>query len=108
MTIDNADHLRDASPWRAEQNPAFLAILGKLNEELGELTAATSRCIIQGVDGVHPVTKKPNLDWLFEEIADVLNMISFARAYFHYDQNLFVARVRRKELHIKQWLEQIS
>lgn len=106
--MDTADHLRDASPWRAESNPAFVAILGKLGEELGELQAAVSRCIIQGVGGTHPVTGKPNLDWLFEEIADVLNMITFARTCFYHDQNLFAARVRRKELHIKQWLRQIS
>lgn len=81
MTLDTADHLRDASPWRAEPNPVFLAILGKLGEELGELQAAVSRCIIQGVDGAHPVTEKPNKDWLEEEMIYVENMLVFLRLH---------------------------
>lgn len=108
MTLDTADHLRDASPWRAEPNPVFLAILGKLGEELGELQAAVSRCIIQGVYSSHPVDGKQNLDWLFEEIADVINMINYARKYWQHDLQMLEARIDRKRLHIQQWLEQVS
>lgn len=112
MKIDTADHLRDASPWRAEPDPVKLAILGKFAEELGELTAAVARCIIQGVDGVHPVTGKPNIDWLFEEMVDVDNMGNFIHEKI-FDRNgdrseelgdAFTHRFFKKRAHIKQWL----
>jgi hypothetical protein len=48
-----------------------LKILGKQLEELNELGSATARCIIQGIDGREPVTKKPNREWFMEEVADV-------------------------------------
>lgn len=107
--MDTADHLHDASPWRAETDPVKLAILGKLNEELGELTAAVSRCIIQGVDGTHPVTEKPNKDWLAEEMIDVENMLVFLRSHvLDLRGKPIDNRMARKHEHIKQWLEQIS
>lgn len=101
--MNTADHLRDASPWRAESDPVKLAVLGKLAEELGELQAAVARCIIQGADGSHPVTGKPNLDWLFEEIADAQNMINFAQEKWSVPLG-FWERVARKRAHIEQWL----
>jgi hypothetical protein len=106
--MDTADHLRDASPWRAEPDPVKLAILGKLAEELGELQAAVARCIIQGVDGVHPVTGKPNADWLREEIVDVVNMVDFTdHVLIETDDQLTQSQVRllKKRAHIQQWLE---
>lgn len=106
--MDTADHLRDASPWRAEPDPVKLAILGKLAEETGELQAAIARCIIQGVDGVHPVTRKPNVEWLQEEIADVLNMLEFCdRLFDATDEIINQGRMRRvkKRMHIDQWLD---
>lgn len=107
--MDTADHLRDASPWRAETDPVNLAILGKLNEELGELTAAVSRCIIQGVDGAHPVTAKPNKDWLMEEMIDVENMLVFLRLHvLDLTGAPIDKRMARKHAHIQQWLEQIA
>jgi hypothetical protein len=103
--MDTADNLRDANPWRAEPDPVKLTILGKLLEELGELTAAASRCVIQGVDAVHPVTEKPNTDWLAEEMIDVESMLVFLRKYV---LNLTGApidkRMERKRAHIEQWL----
>lgn len=103
--MDTADKLRDANPWRAEPDPVKLAVLGKLAEELGELQAAVARCIIQGADGVHPVTTKPNLDWLAEEMIDVENMLVFLRSHvLHLSGMLVDKRMQRKKEHIQQWL----
>lgn len=108
--MDTADHLRDASPWRAEPDPIKLAILGKLSEELGELQAAIGRCIIQGVDGVHPVTGKPNIDWLREERVDVQNLFDFLDLFtapqaFDANSMAEIARYEKKRAHIQQWLD---
>jgi hypothetical protein len=108
MTIDNADHLRDASPWTGEPSRVKRAILGKLAEELGELQAAIGRCIIQGVNEKHPVTGKSNIEWLLEELADVENMVNFVKAYTAYNREEFGVRVYRKSRHIAQWLESIT
>lgn len=102
--MDTADHLRDASPWKSEPSAVKLAILGKLVEESGELIAAAARCIIQGVDGKHPVTGKPNLEWLLEEMADVQNMLNVAQDYTQHDTNEYADRIARKRAHIYQWL----
>lgn len=107
--MDTADKLRDANPWKAESDPVKLAVLGKLAEELGELTAAVARCIIQGVDGAHPVTGKPNIDWLFEEHIDVENMMYFLRRYVLGCSGTTKGlkegeRADKKCKHIEQWL----
>lgn len=107
MKIDAAAHLGDASPWRAEKDPIRLAILGKLAEELGELQAAIARCIIQGVDGYHPATRKANIEWLAEEAIDVENMLNFLNVYITEapkNIEMFEARLARKQTHIAQWL----
>lgn len=108
MPIDTADHLRDASPWQGEPSIIKRAILGKLAEELGELQAAIGRCIIQGVNESHPVTDKPNLEWLLEECADVENMILFVRDYTRHDPIAYAARIRKKNSHITQWLASVK
>lgn len=111
MAIETADHLRDANPWQAEPDPVVLAVLGKLVEELGELQAAAARCIIQGMAGFHPVTGKPNVEWLMEEHADVRNMMNHLLLRMPLDAddlNAYRQRVKRKDQHIKQWLKQLT
>lgn len=111
MAVSTADHLRDASPWRAEPNPETLAVLGKMAEELGELQAAVARCIIQGLDGHHPVTGKPNAEWLLEEMADVRNMLSFIMLKVDptvAQLDAHNARIKRKSEHIIQWLNHLK
>lgn len=109
--MDTADHLRDASPWTGEPDKIRLALLGKLAEELGELQQAIGRCIIQGVDGKHPVTGKPNLEWLWEEACDVQNLFNFLTLPPNTlncpDWAAFSFRIERKRQHIKQWLDSI-
>lgn len=105
--MDTADHLRDASPWRGEPNTIVRAILGKAAEELGELQAAIGRAIIQGVNEKHPVTGKPNIEWLLEEVADVENMLAFIKNYSTYNPREFAERLNKKNRHITQWLASI-
>ena len=102
--MDTADHLRDANPWKAEKDPKKLAILGKLAEELGELQAVVCRCIIQGADEVHPVTGKPNLEWLWEEMVDVANMMDFVYRTWEADWDAIIRRRAKKHKMIEQWL----
>lgn len=105
--MDTADKLRDANPWKHEPDPVKLAILGKLAEELGELQAAIARCIIQGADGCHPVTGKPNLEWLWEEAVDVRNMLQVMGDHWEPPPGWHL-RMHRKRLHIDQWLRSIT
>jgi hypothetical protein len=94
------------SPWHPITNPKHLKCLGKLGEELGECSAATNRCIIQGIDEVEPVTKKQNRLWLEEEIADVLVNIDRVMETFNLDQDRIQARAERKRPLIAAWQEQ--
>jgi NTP pyrophosphatase (non-canonical NTP hydrolase) len=82
-------------PWRPLKSALTLKHLGKLGEECGELSAAISRCIIQGVDGKEPITGKENIFWVEEEIADVLANTDLVVEHL----NLSVVRIknRRKE-----------
>jgi NTP pyrophosphatase (non-canonical NTP hydrolase) len=101
VPVANADDLRDASPWNPMTDPTDLKVMGKLLEELGELTSAVSRCVIQGIDEVEPETLKPNRRWLEDEIADVLATIGLATVRFGIipDHN----RINRKKAHLQQW-----
>lgn len=99
----NADDLRDANPWHPMTNPVDLKTLGKLNEELGECVAASSRCMIQGIEGAEPVTGKINRDWLEDEIADVYANLSLTVDRFDLNTARIRARMTRKIQHLKQW-----
>lgn len=61
------------SMWVPMTDPYELGLMTKLGEEGGELCSAVSRCMAQGIDEVHPVTGKPNREWLEDEIADLLS-----------------------------------
>jgi NTP pyrophosphatase (non-canonical NTP hydrolase) len=77
--------------------------LGKLGEETGELCAAISRCIIQGIDEREPVTGKLNREWLEDEIADVLAGIELNMMHFKLDGSRVNKRMLRKMQHLQQW-----
>jgi NTP pyrophosphatase (non-canonical NTP hydrolase) len=83
--------------------PIDVKHLGKLAEECGELTAAISRCLIQGIDECEPVTGKPNRQWLQDEIADVLANIDLVSRHFDLDKAAIRARVAKKTEHLQQW-----
>jgi len=102
------DHTKQAvSPWTGEPDPVLRAALGKLCEELGECTAAASRCGIQGVHEVEPETKVANLHWLENEIADVLAAIEVLVERLP-SMNIADARRRGKAAHFRRWHAQIE
>lgn len=61
----------DINPWMPEPNAVMHQALGKLGEEVGELSQIVARCLIQGFTASEPVTLKANRDRIAEEIVDV-------------------------------------
>jgi NTP pyrophosphatase (non-canonical NTP hydrolase) len=72
---DIEDEVTEPNLWLPMQDRVTLAALAKLAEECGELSAAIARCIAQGIDEREPVTGKPNLQWLEDEMADVMALL---------------------------------
>jgi hypothetical protein len=95
--------LVDASPWHPIKDAVDLKHLGKFGEELNECGSAVSRCIIQGVHECEPVTGKPNVQWLEDEIADVLAGIDLCIERFNLDVPRIKERQARKKLHLRSW-----
>lgn len=93
----------DPSPWVPMNRPIDLKHLGKLGEELGELSAAISRCIIQGIDERDPTTLKTNRERLEEEIADVRGNIILVQQHFNLDHGKIIARQDMKMEYLKKW-----
>ena len=91
------------NPWHPMTDPVDLKHIGKLLEELGELTAALSRCMIQGVDECEPVTGKRNRDWLEQEVADVLAGIELLTEHFSLDKSGIYERSNRKKVGLRSW-----
>lgn len=58
--------------WTPTTNLMMLRRMGKLIEELNELSVVAARCIIQGIDEVDPSSGKVNRLRLEHELADVL------------------------------------
>jgi hypothetical protein len=93
--------LQFPNPWQPITDPTDIKCLGKLLEEVNELGAALSRCIIQGVDEAEPVTGKINREWLEDELADVkvnVNLV-IKRFGLQIDQS----RVDRKTAFLEHW-----
>jgi NTP pyrophosphatase (non-canonical NTP hydrolase) len=91
------------NPWHPIKDPVLLKTLGKFAEELGECSAATARCIIQGVDEVEPTTGKPNRQWLEEEIADVLAGVELTITRLGMDRQRIADRANRKAKQLASW-----
>lgn len=90
-------------PWVPISSPIDLKHLGKLGEELGECNSAVSRCIIQGVNEEDPETKKVNLLWLAEEMADVIANVELNIEHFNIDPDFIQARVQTKKGRLRRW-----
>ena len=95
--------LKDPSPWHPMDSAIDIKNIGKLGEEICEAGAAIFRCIIQGVDESHPVTEKPNKEWLEDELADVMAGINLVTAHFGLDEDRMNERMNAKMLHLKKW-----
>jgi NTP pyrophosphatase (non-canonical NTP hydrolase) len=96
------------NPWQPETNKVNLAVLGKLLEELGELTAIVSRCIIQGIDEQEPTTKISNKVALQNELADVEAGLFVATIHFNLDYQTIAIRRARKIEHKLEWHKLIT
>lgn len=95
--------IKEVNPWVPMTNLLDLKHLGKLGEECGELSAAVSRCIIQGINAAEPVTGKINRAWLEDEIADVLNNMNLVLEHFDLNAEKIRARVKRKRRLLRIW-----
>lgn len=91
------------NPWTPIKEALPLKQLGKLGEESGELSSAVSRCIIQGVDELEPVTGKSNRLWLMEEIADVLASIDRVVVGQQLDTEFILNRAAMKRERLILW-----
>lgn len=91
------------SKWVPTTNLLELRRFGKLGEELGELQAVISRCIIQGLDGLDPATKKINRRRLEEECADVQAQIETTIKALDLDRMFIVCRNGEKQSQMNEW-----
>lgn len=92
-------------PWHPMTDPIDKKTIGKLLEELGELTSALSRCLIQGIHEVEPVTGKPNKQWVKEEVLDVMVGMHLLdeRFMFNFMDDEGLARFNRKIEGLRSW-----
>jgi NTP pyrophosphatase (non-canonical NTP hydrolase) len=89
--------------WTPTSNLAELRRLGKTNEELGELSAVVSRCIIQGINETDPNTKFSNRARLEAEIADVLAQIECTIKFYKLDKAYIAERKATKIGQMQEW-----
>lgn len=91
------------NPWHVETDKLRLRRLGKLGEELGELQAVVSRCIIQGIDAFDPATNLPNRERLWKEMADVYAQLDCCVADLMLDRAKITDRRNEKCLQMAEW-----
>ncbi len=91
------------SPWIPMNKAIDLKHLNKLLEELGEATAASARCLAQGINEHEPITGKCNKEWLEEELADVAANIRLVVQHFGLDAERMIARQNKKMAALAQW-----
>jgi hypothetical protein len=89
--------------WVPTTNLMELRRLGKLGEELGELSNVASRCIIQGLDETDPGTGRVNRDRLLDELADVAAQIDCTITAFKLNAAHFGQRRRAKRDQMAEW-----
>lgn len=100
--------VRKLNPWKPETDPQRIAVLGKLGEELGELTQMVNRCIIQGLEESEPVTGVPNRVALQKEIADVLATTTLAILYLKLDGDFVAQRGAGKAEELGGWYDTLA
>ncbi len=108
MTESLEPKMRQPAAWIPSTLPVEIACLGKLQEELGELQSAVSRCLIQGFSESHPTTKKSNKLWLKEELADVLAAMKMTMVYYGITEEELASRISTKIAHLTGWHELIE
>lgn len=98
-----ADEQKPMSKWEVTTDQKLLRRLGKLLEELGELSAVAARIIIQGADEIDPGSLKANRDRLTDELADVQAQIGCTILYLGLDQDYMARRTARKIRNMAEW-----
>jgi hypothetical protein len=91
------------SPWQPERDPLSIAVLGKMLEEVNELGAALSRCLIQGIDEQEPQTGYPNRNWLEDEMADITATGYLLMTHFHLRSSRMEERCQNKIHFLLNW-----
>jgi NTP pyrophosphatase (non-canonical NTP hydrolase) len=90
-------------PWKVVSDPAMQRRLGKLLEELGELTSVVARIGIQGMHEVDPSSGKVNRQRLMDEIADVQAQLTLSTMVFGLDQVYMTRRTAEKMRQMVEW-----
>ena len=106
MRTEDIDSTRP-SKWIPITDLQTLAALGKLQEELGELTAIIGRCIIQGINEKDPETGEVNRDNLQKEIADVQGISFLVSEHLGLDLYQIGVRAEKKLRMKRDWLEML-
>lgn len=101
--MSETDNIPEPSPWQPITKSIDLKHLGKLAEEINELGSAIARCIIQGLHEREPVSGKLNIEWLEDEIADVLAGINLASSHFKLNTQGMDIRRLRKQKQLAKW-----
>lgn len=89
--------------WTPTTNLMMLRRMGKLQEELGELSAVAARCIIQGIDEVDPGSGRLNRDRLIDEIADVIAQCEVTIDALKLTGHRIVDRIEEKTRQMQEW-----
>jgi hypothetical protein len=94
------------NPWNPELDPMVLRVVGKLGEETGELSSILGRITCQGFLECDPVTKKPNVYALEDELADVAAATELAlRCMTDLSKLRFERRKAAKLAQYKEWFK---
>ena len=91
------------SKWQHTTDPLHVRRLGKTGEELAELAAVVSRCLIQGLDEVDPSSGKTNRQRLIDETADVRAQLNCNDRAFGLPAEEMAARIAKKEGWMAEW-----
>lgn len=90
-------------PWKHETDGLTIRRVGKLNEELAELSKVASRIIIQGIDSLDPKSKKSNRESITEEIADVMAQCQLCVEQLNLDYIAIEHRIDAKKKRMEEW-----
>lgn len=91
------------SKWTPTTDLMMLRRMGKLNEELAELSCVAARCIIQGIDETDPSSGKVNRQRLEDEIADVIAQCEVTINSLKLNGAYICERVELKKSLMQEW-----
>ncbi len=106
--MDEHDKRKLISPWVPMKSAVDKKHIGKLLEELGEGTAAASRCLIQGISAKEPITGKLNKEWLEDKLADIIANIELNVEHFKLNKKRMGQRVATKKRSLRIWHQMLT